>query len=130
MKRMRVCVVALLAVSIHALHAQDPAPTSADKLTAASIRVDQAERELGDAYNKLLVALNEPGRKRLERAQQAWAEYRDAQAAFYCLHVMGEPQERVEYYTQLRLETEKRTKELRNAHEWMRQVQLKKNASR
>jgi uncharacterized protein YecT (DUF1311 family) len=119
-------MIAGLLLSSFALRAQDPAPTSADKLTAVSAQVDVAEKDLGEAYNKLIVALDDMGRKRLERAQQAWAEYRDAQAAFNCIAVMGQPQERMEYYVQLRKETEKRTKELKLANEWVRQAYLKK----
>ena len=126
MRKLQVCILAGLALSLMISRAQDPAPTVADKLSAVSAQVDQAEQDLGEAYNKLLVALDETGRKRLEKAQQAWAEYRDAQAAFNCFHFAGQPQERMEYYTQLRKETEKRTRELRYANEWVRQVYLKK----
>ena len=62
--------------------------------------------------------------KRLEKAQLSWSQYRDAQAAFLCLNVAGGPFEKMEYYAQLRKETDKRTKELQVTYDWVRKLAM------
>lgn len=104
--------------------AQDPAPTSVNGLLTATGAYEKSEQDLQEAYSKLMVALKPVGKERLEKAQVAWAQYREAQATFNCYHVAGGPFEKMEYYAQLRKETDKRTKDLQQTYEWVRKLAM------
>jgi uncharacterized protein YecT (DUF1311 family) len=110
-----------LAICLGAAMAQDPAPTSMKGLMSVTEAYEQSDREMDDIYAKLKLAVNATGKQRLEKAQMAWTDYREAEAAFRCHHLAGGPYERMEYYAQLRKETDRRTRELRQTYEWMRQ---------
>lgn len=105
--------------------AQDPAPTSVRGLMTASEAYEKAEKEMEEAYGKLMIAVNLVGKERLKKAQSSWVQYRDAESAFNCHHLAGGPYERMEYYAQLRKETDRRTRDLKQTYEWIRQVAIK-----
>ena len=105
--------------------AQDPAPTNVRGLMTASEAYEKAEKEMGEAYSKLMIAVNSMGKERLKKAQSSWVQYRDAESAFNCHHLAGGPYERMEYYAQLRKETDRRTRDLKRTYEWMRQIAIK-----
>ena len=104
--------------------AQDPAPSSMGGLLTVTEAYDKAQLDMQDAYSKLMTALKPVGKERLQKAQLSWSQYRDAQAAFLCLNVAGGPYEKMEYYAQLRKETDKRTKELLQTYDWVRKLAM------
>lgn len=105
--------------------AQDPAPVSMEGLTTVNEAYEKSEREMNDIFARLKLAVNAVGKERLEKSQTAWMEYRDSEAAFRCHHLAGGPYERMEYYAQLRKETDRRTREMKQTYEWMRQNAMK-----
>ncbi len=124
MKTFQSLVLAGVGIFLSMAVAQDPAPTSGLGLMTASEAYDKAEKEMNEAYAKLTIAANSVGKERLKKAQSAWAQYRDAEAAFSCSYLAGGPYEKMEYCVQLRKETDKRTRDLKQTYEWMRQVSI------
>jgi uncharacterized protein YecT (DUF1311 family) len=109
-----------MGIVLAAATAQDPAPTSMQGLMSVTEAYDKSQREMSEAYRKLAVALNPVGKERLTKSQTAWTQYREAQSELLCYHLAGGPFERMEYYAQLRKETDRRTRDLQQTFEWVR----------
>jgi uncharacterized protein YecT (DUF1311 family) len=125
MKRLTLILLGVVVAAI--AMAQDPAPTStADQLASATAAYESAEKDMDAAYAKLRTAVDVTGKKRLEASQRAWAGYRDAQAEFNCFYRDGNTTEKMEYYAQLRKQTEKRTRDLEQTYQWVRELLLKR----
>lgn len=58
------------------------AQTTAAMRECENSRFERADQKMNAAYRDLMSSLDEPGRAKLRRAQQAWIKFRDAEAAF------------------------------------------------
>ena len=58
------------------------AQTTAAMRECENSRFERADQKMNTAYQNLMSSLDEPGRAKLRRAQQAWIKFRDAEAAF------------------------------------------------
>lgn len=125
MNSFRWSVLLGMGIVLAAATAQDPAPTSMQGLMSVTEAYDKSQLELNEAYRKLMVALNPIGKDRLVKSQAAWSKYRDAQSELLCYHLSGGPYERMEYYAQLRKETDRRTRDLQQTYDWVRQRAMK-----
>ena len=98
---------------------EDPAPTSMEGLLTVTEAYEQAQVNMGEVYRKLMTALTPVGKERLKKAQTAWLQYRESQSGFMCFHLAGGPYERMEYYAQLRKETDRRAIDLKKTYDWV-----------
>lgn len=94
-----------------------PAQTTLEMKQAAATTLEQSDKAMNVAYQKLVKVLNDEGRKRLKEAQRAWLAYRDLQAAFDCHHLAGGTMEGLEQLGSLNMLTEERTKRLKEDFE-------------
>jgi uncharacterized protein YecT (DUF1311 family) len=58
------------------------AQSTAAMRACENARYQQADQKMNAAYQALMSKLDEPGRAKLRRAQQAWISFRDAEADF------------------------------------------------
>ena len=58
------------------------AQTTAAMRECENSRFERADQKMNAAYQDVMSRLDEPGRAKLRRAQQAWIKFRDAEAAF------------------------------------------------
>ena len=65
------------------------AQTTAAMRECESARFHQAEADMTAAYHRLMTKLDARGRAKLQRAQQAWRTFRDAEAVFQADAVKG-----------------------------------------
>lgn len=74
--------------------------------------LEKSDKAMNAAYQQLLKALNDEGKKRLREAQRAWVAFRDAQAGFDSHHLAGGTLEGLEHLGSLNQLTQERTKRL------------------
>lgn len=120
MKRFFAVGIVLLAVMGMARSAGsldcDNAVTTVDMKQCAQNEYDKADKELNDAYKKVMAAVKASGnpkaKDKLVAAQRAWIDFRDKDCAFEASVFEGGTMYGLIYTSCLTDHTEKRTKEL------------------